>query len=393
MGRLLIKNGRIITPEKVLEGESILIDSGKISAIGNIIDAPGAEVIDAMGAYVSPGFIDIHTHGAGGADVMDGTREAYLTVARTNAVHGCTLLFPTTVTCSNEELFDMMETFKSAAEENVDGAILEGLHLEGPYFSPANAGAQDQAFIRNPEPADYLEIMKKGKGIIKRWSFAPELEGAAEFAAAISRVGIIASAAHTSATFHECETAFKNGCSLLTHFFNCMSTISKTGPFKHAGVLEYGYYQDDMFVEIIGDGIHVPQELLRMILKIKGPDHIALISDAMRAAGMPEGRYIIGGIKCGREVIVEDGVAKLPDRLHLASSVATADRLVRTILSLTGCSIIDAVKMASTTPARAMKIDGRKGSISVGKDADIVIFDDNINIISTIIGGRRIYQA
>lgn len=393
MGRLLIKNGRIIAQGKVLEGESVLIDGGKITAIGKLIEAPGAEVIDAGGAYVSPGFIDIHTHGGGGADYMDGTKEAYLVAARMNAIHGCTLLFPTTVTCSDEELFDSFETFRNAADENEDGAILEGLHLEGPYFSPANAGAQDKEFIRNPEPSDYLEIMRRGKGIIKRWSFAPELDGAAEFAATISKEGIIASAAHTSATFYECETAFKNGCSLLTHFFNCMSTISKTGPYKHAGVLEYGYYQDDMFVEIIADGIHVPQELLRLILKIKGPDHIALISDAMRAAGMPEGRYIIGGLKCGREVIVEDGVAKLPDRMHLASSVATTDRLVRTIMALTGCSITDAVKMASTTPARAMRIDDRKGSIAVGKDADITIFDDDVNIISTIIGGRKVYQA
>lgn len=393
MGRLLIKNGRVVTPEKVLEGESVLIDNGRISAIGKIIEAPGAEVIDAEGAFVSPGFIDIHTHGAGGADFMDGTEEAFLIAARTNAAHGCTLLFPTSVACSNEDLFNSFETFRSAAAANSEGAILAGLHLEGPYFSPENAGAQDREFIRNPEPSDYLEIMRRGKGIIKRWSFAPEIDGAAEFAATISTSGIIASAAHTSATFQECETAFMNGCTLLTHFFNCMSSISKKGPYKHAGVLEYGYYQDDMFVEIIADGIHVPQELLRMILKIKGPDHIALITDAMRAAGMPEGRYIIGCAKNGREVIVEDGVAKLPDRLHLASSVATTDRLVRTMMKLTGCSIVDAIKMASTTPARAMKIDDRKGSIAVGKDADIVIFDKDINILSTIIGGRRIYQA
>lgn len=393
MSKLIIKNGRIITPQKVLDGASVLIDNGKITAIGKDIEAVEAGTIDAEGAFVSPGFIDIHTHGAGGADYMDGTKEAYLVAARANAIHGCTLLFPTTVACSNEDLFASFETFTSAKESNVDGAILEGLHLEGPYFSPENAGAQDRKFIRNPEPSDYLEIIRRGKGIIRRWSFAPELEGAAEFAATISKEGIIASAAHTGASFYECDTAFKNGCSLLTHFFNCMSTIRKEGPYKHAGVLEYGYYQDDMFVEIIADGIHVPQELLCMILKIKGSDHIALITDAMRAAGMPEGRYIIGSIKNGREIIVEDGVGKLPDRMHLASSVATTDRLVRTILNMTGCSIVDAVKMASTTPARVMKIDDRKGSISVGKDADIVIFDENINIRSTIIGGRKIYQA
>lgn len=393
MGRLLIKNGRVVTTEKVLEGASLLIEDGKITAIGNIVDAPDAETIDAGGAFVAPGFIDLHTHGAGGADFTDGTEEAYLTAARTYAEHGSTLLYPSIATCSNEDLYATFDTFKAACEHNTEGAILEGMHLEGPYLSPELSGAQDKRYVRNPEPDDYLEILRRGEGIIKRWSFAPELKGAAEFAETISKMGILASAAHTTATFEQCEDAYNHGCTHLTHFFCCMSSIRKTGAFKHGGVLEYGYYQDGMSLEIIADGIHVPKELLRMVLKIKGPDRIALITDSMRAAGLPEGRYIIGSLKNGQEVIVEGGVALLPDRSRLASSVATTDRLVRTMMEATGCSIVDAIKMSSTTPARMMKIDDRKGSISVGKDADIVLFDDNVNVLRTIIGGRTVFQA
>ena len=386
-----IINGTIITG-----GESFI---GNVVLKNGVIDYVGTEdpqvsddvrVIDAKGLYVSPGFIDMHTHGAGGADFMDGTVDAYLTAARMHAVHGTTLLYPTTLTSTNEALFASFETYRKAEEMNMDGARFGGMHLEGPYFSPVYAGAQDPRYLRNPRPEEYLEILDRCPALA-RWSFAPELEGAEEFAAELKKRGIVASIGHTNATFQECDAAYKSGADLMTHFYSCMSTVSRRNAFRYAGTIEYGYIQDGMNLEIIADGIHVPQDLLHLLLKIKGVERLALVTDSMRAAGMPEGPSILGPLSDGQEVIVEDGVAKLMDKSAFAGSVATADRLVRTMVQIAGCSITDSVRMITENPARIMGISDRKGSLKAGMDADLVIFDENINVRNTIIEGKIVY--
>lgn len=389
--KTIIKNGRVITPEATVSGY-VLLEDGIIAEIGNgEYSAEADQVIDAEGAYVSPGFIDLHTHGAGGADFMDGTVEAFLVAARMHAVHGATLVYPTTLTSSNEVLFETFETYEKALEQNTEGAAFGGLHLEGPYFNPLQAGAQDPRYLRNPDPKDYLEILSRSNHIA-RVSFSPELDGAPEFAAELSKRGIIASAGHTNATFEQCDEAYKSGTSLITHFFSCVSTIVRKNSYRTAGVLEYGYYQDGMAVEIIADGCHVPSSLLHMVVKIKGHDNVVLVTDSMRGAGMPEGPSILGGLADGQECVIEDGVAKLMDRSGFAGSVCTADRLIRTMTTIGGCTLEQAVKMASYNPARVMGIADRKGSLEVGKDADIVIFNDNIDVAKTIVGGRVIYS-
>ena len=386
-----IINGTIITG-----GESFI---GNVVLKNGVIDYVGTEdpqvsddvrVIDAKGLYVSPGFIDMHTHGAGGADFMDGTVDAYLTAARMHAVHGTTLLYPTTLTSTNEALFASFETYWKAEEMNTDGARFGGMHLEGPYFSPVYAGAQDPRYLRNPRPEEYLEILDRCPALA-RWSFAPELEGSEEFAAELKKRGIVASIGHTNATFQECDAAYKSGAYLMTHFYSCMSTVSRRNAFRYAGTIEYGYIQDGMNLEIIADGIHVPQDLLHLLLKIKGVERLALVTDSMRAAGMPEGPSILGPLSDGQEVIVEDGVAKLMDKSAFAGSVATADRLVRMMVQIAGCSITDAVRMITENPARIMGISDRKGSLKAGMDADLVIFDENINVRNTIIEGKIVY--
>ena len=381
-------NGKIILPEGMVNGVLVMED-GKIEGIQDGVPA-GARTIDASGAYVSPGFIDMHTHGAGGADFMDCTVEAYLTAAKMHASHGTTLLFPTTLTSTNELLYDSFETYRKAVSENREGAAFGGMHLEGPYFSPLYAGAQDPRYLRNPRPEEYMEIMDRCPDIA-RWSFAPELEGAYDFAAELRRRGIVASIGHTDATFEECDKAFKSGAAHMTHFYSCMSTISRRNAFRYAGTIEYGYWQDGLTIEIIADGIHVPADLLHLILKIKGVGRISLVTDSMRAAGMPEGRSVLGGLSDGQEVIVEDGVAKLMDRSAFAGSIATADRLVRTMVNEAGCSMPEAVRMITENPAKVMGIFDRKGSIAPGKDADIVIFDENVNVLRTMIKGEVIY--
>lgn len=383
-----LTNGKIIVADRTFDGV-LVIEGGIIKGIFGSVPA-GAEVIDCDGCYVSPGFIDMHTHGAGGSDFMDGTVDAFLTAARMHAVHGTTLLYPTTLTSTNECLFESFETYRKAMKENIEGARFGGMHLEGPYFSPRFAGAQDPRYLRNPKPEEYLDILSRCQDIA-RWSFAPELDGAVEFVAELHHRGIVASIGHTDATFADCDAAYRSGASLMTHFYSCMSTISRRNAYRYAGTVEYGYWQDGMNVEIIADGIHVPADLLRLLLKIKGVSRISLVTDSMRAAGMPEGTSVLGGLADGQEVIVEDGVAKLMDRSAFAGSVATADRLVRTMVDIAGCTVCGAVRMITENPARVMGIYDRKGSLEPGKDADIVVFDEDINVKRTIIGGKIIY--
>lgn len=393
--KTLIKNGRVITPESTFLGY-VIYDGGVIAEIGEgDCRCEADEVFDAEGRYISPGFIDLHTHGAGGADFMDGTVEAFLTAARMHAAHGATLVYPTTLTSSNEVLFETFETYEKAVAANTEGAAFGGLHLEGPYFNPQQAGAQDPRYLRNPQPEDYLEIMSRTNNIA-RWSFSPELDGAPEFAAELSKRGIVASAGHTNATFAQCDDAYKSGTSLITHFFSCTGTIVRKNSYRTAGVMEYGYFQDGMAVEIIADGCHVPYSLLQMIVKIKGDDNVVLVTDSMRGAGMPEGPSILGGLADGQPCKVEDGVAKLLDGSGFAGSVCTTDRLIKTMITIGGATVEQAVKMASANPARVMGIADRKGTLEVGKDADIVIFevkDDSVNVAATIVGGRMVYKA
>ena len=389
--KTLIINGKVITGGEVF-ASNVVLKNGLVDYVGPEMPqvSDGDQVIDAMGCFVSPGFIDMHTHGAGGADFMDCTVEAYLTAARTHAVHGTTLLYPTTLTSTNELLFASFDTYKKAVELNVEGARFGGMHLEGPYFNEMFAGAQDPRYLRNPRPEEYNEILDRCPDLV-RWSFAPELEGAKEFAAELRKRGIVASIGHTNATFQECDSAYKAGADLMTHFYSCMSTVSRRKAYRYAGTVEYGYIQDGMNIEIIADGIHVPKDLLHLLLKIKGVVRISLVTDSMRAAGMPEGPSILGGLADGQEVIVEDGVAKLMDRTAFAGSVATADRLIRTMVSIAGCSMADAVRMMTENPARVMGMSDRKGSLKPGYDADVVIFDEDVNIRNTIIEGKIIY--
>lgn len=391
--QLKIRNGNIITPDGILTNHTLLITGGIITGISaSDIDAPGAAELDAGGNYVSPGFIDIHVHGGGGSDFMDNTVDAFLSIANLHARHGTTAMFPTTLSCEKADLLETLRIYEQASQLNTSGSQFMGIHIEGPYFAMSQRGAQDPRYIRNPHPDEYCEILKTSRHI-KRWSAAPELPGAIEFGRCMVANGILPAVAHTDAIYEDVAEAFENGFTLATHFYSAMSGVTRRNAFRYAGVVESAYLIDDMFVEIIADGVHLPAPLLKLICKIKGPDRIALITDAMRAAGMPDGESMLGSLKDGTRVIVEDGVAKMPDRQSFAGSVATFDRLVRNMVNLAGVSLTEAIRMAATTPAKIMKVDGRKGSIEIGKDADIVIFDQDIHIQQTIIAGKIIYSS
>ena len=391
-GSIHIVNGNIITPHSIIEGGSVLIKDGLISSINaTITDVKDAVVIDAGGMFVSPGFIDIHIHGGGGSDFMDGTENAFLQVAATHARYGTTSMLPTTLTSSGEELFNTFHVYETADKKNVEGAKFLGLHLEGPYISINQCGAQDPKYIRNPDAKEYKEILA-ATNVIKRWSAAPELEGALEFGKYLTEKGILAALAHTDAIYEEALKGFENGYTLATHFYSAMSGVTRRNAFRHAGVIEAAYLIDEMDVEIIADGVHLPAPLLQLVYKIKGAKRTALITDAVRAAGMPEGESVLGNIDTGLKVIVEDGVAKLPDRSAFAGSVATADRLVRNMINMAGVSLNEAVEMITQTPARILNIGHQTGSIKEGLAADLVIFDSNINIQLTMVNGNVVYK-
>jgi N-acetylglucosamine-6-phosphate deacetylase len=390
--KLKIFNGRIITPFRVISRGSVLVADGKIAKIAEgDIEEPGADEIDAGGKFISPGFIDIHVHGGGGHDFMDGSVEAFLKIAETHARYGTTSMLPTTLTAEKEELFRTLDIYEEAVKRNVKGAQFLGIHLEGPYFAMNQRGAQDPRYIRNPDPAEYKDILSRSSHI-KRWSAAPELPGALEFARFLKSKGILVALAHTDCIYEEAVIGFENGYTLATHFYSLMNGVIRKNAFRYAGAIECAYQLDEMDVEIIADGIHLPPSLLKLIYKQKGTDRIALITDSMRAAGMPEGESILGSLHDGLKVIVEDGVAKLPDRTSFAGSVATTDRLVRNMVQLAEVPLTDAVRMMTRTPAGILGIEHRKGSLVEGKDADILIFDEAIRIEKTIVNGNIIYS-
>jgi N-acetylglucosamine-6-phosphate deacetylase len=394
MGVLKIYNGRILMPDRAVANGYLVVRDGIITHIGSgDIDVPGAVGIDAGGRYVAPGFIDIHVHGGGGHDFMDGTVEAFLGVAETHARYGTTAMLPTTLTSERSALFDLFEVYKAAVSRNVSGAQFLGLHLEGPYFALNQRGAQDPRYIRDPDPLEYEEIFARSGGDIARWSAAPELPGAHAFARYMRERGVLVAWAHTDALYDDIVAGFERGFTLATHFYSAMNGVVRRDAFRYAGAIEAAYLIDEMDVEVIADGVHCPAPLLQLVYKIKGPDRVALITDAMRAAAMPEGESILGSLKDGLPVIVEDGVAKLPDRSSFAGSVATADRLVRTMVFEAGVPLLEAVRMITATPARILGVGDRKGSLAVGKDADIVIFDDDIFVAATVVGGRVVYSS
>ncbi len=392
MKRIKITNGKLITPFRIIDNGSLLIEDGKIVGLGTgEMNFPGAEEIDAGENYVSPGFIDLHTHGGGGHDFMDGTPDAFREAARTHARFGTTALVPTTLTAEKEDLLDLFEVFRQVKNENYGGAQFLGLHLEGPYFAMSQKGAQDPRYIRNPQRDEYDFLLNQSADII-RWSAAPELEGAMEFGRLLSKKGILPSIAHSDATSDEVAEAIENGFTHLTHMYSAMSGVMRRNAFRYAGIIESAFLYDQLTVEIIADGVHLPASLLQLIYKQLGPNRIALVTDSMRAAGQEVSESILGSLKNGMPVLVEDGVAKLPDRTAFAGSVATANRLVRNMIHLAGVPLLHAVQMMSSTPARISGVNRQKGSLTIGKDADVVIFDPNIEVLTTLVNGEVIYN-
>lgn len=383
----IIRNGRVIRGGAI-EESAIAFEDGKIVSMP--ADESGAEIIDAKGQYVSAGFVDIHTHGGGDADFLDNTEDAFLTAARLHAQHGTTTLLPTATSGTPEETVEILGVMDRVATAAHNGADMPGIHFEGPYFSPEQCGAQDPDKVRAPDPAEYEKVLSLSNRIL-RWSAAPELEGSDRFAAALKAHGVLPAIGHSNAEYDEVVKALEAGFTHITHLYSCCSTVHRRNAYRYAGIVEAAYLLDGLTVEIIADGVHLPPPLLQQVYRFIGPDRTALVTDSMRGAGMPDGESVLGSRETGLKVIIEDGVAKLLDRTAFAGSVATMDRLVKNMVQLANATLVDAVKMATETPARIVGLTDR-GTLDVGKRADIVLFDDNFCVSRTIVGGRTVYE-
>ena len=376
-----IKNARAVLDSAVKE-TNIYVDGGRIHAVTDEA-LPADSEIDARGRYVAPGFIDTHVHGAGGVDYM-GSVEDFKTASALHLAHGTTTILPTTMAASFEALKTAIDNFKAVAADAGRGNLpnMPGMHLEGPYFSPKQAGAQPPEFIYPPRPAEYMELIARAEGAIAKWSFAPELPGTVEFCDALTRNGILPSIAHTDATYEDVLRVFEHGARCLTHFYSSMSTITRRSGFRVPGVIEAGYLLDEMWVEVIGDGCHLPEPLLKMILKMKGDHRIMTVTDAIAEAFLPEGVELPGS---GH--VIEDGVSKMADRTCFAGSIASTDRIVRTMVKVAGCDLPTAVRMMTKNPASYLGLR-TKGSLLAGYDADLVFFGDDIAVDTVMLGGR-----
>lgn len=375
-----IINGRILTPAGWLKGGSVIVEGGKIAEVSNCeLIVQGAEVIDAKGCDIVPGGIEMHVHGGGGRDFMEGEEEAFRVAVNAHMQYGTTAIFPTLSSSTVPMIEKAVGTCDRLMAE--EGSPIMGLHLEGPYFNMKQAGAQIPEWIKAPVAAEYEPLLENSR-CLKRWDEAPELEGSVDFIKACRRHGVLPSIGHTRATYEEVHAANEAGMTHATHFYNAMPVVYKNREFKTPGTVESIFAEENMTVEMIADGIHVPPVMLRMIYQIKGVERTALITDALACAASQDDTAF------DPRVVLEDGVCKLADRSALAGSIATMDRLVRTCVTQAGIPMEDACRMISETPAKIMGIDDRKGSLARGKDADIIMFDAEMQLPFVMQYGR-----
>lgn len=375
-------NGRILTPKGWLDGGSIVTDGNRIRAVSNInLHVVGAEIIDAKGGYIVPGGIDMHVHGGGGRDFIEGCEDAFRAAIKAHMMHGTTSLYPTLSSSTIPNIEAACCVCEKMMAET-DSPIL-GLHIEGSYINRKQAGAQNPVLIKAPIVYEYETLLNKYK-CIKRWDEAPELPGSVRFIKTLRKHGVLSALTCTRATYEDVVKAHDAGMTHASHFYNAMLVVYKEHEFKVPGTVESVYALQDITVEVIADGIHVPPVMLKVLYKIKGVEKTALITDSLAYAASE------GDVCAEARVIMEDGVCKLADHSVLVGSIATMDVLIRTCVQKAGIPIIDVFRMSSETPAKIMGVFDHKGTIEEGKDADIVIYDKDINLTYVMQMGHEV---
>jgi len=380
--RVVVHGGRVITPLEIVDEADVLIEDGAILAVGpSLARGETCEVIDASGKIVAPGFVDIHVHGSAGHDTMDSTRAAIQGMAKYLVSHGVTSFCPTTMTAAAADIMKAVQAVHECQQNPVDGAQPLGVHLEGPYIDAAKKGAQPAQHVRTATRLDYQGFFSLGN--IRLISLAPEIEENRPLIGYARKRGASVAVGHSSATFEQVAEAVKLGLNQATHTFNQMEGIHHRKP----GTVGAALMLDEMYAQFIADGVHLHPAIVKMIVRLKGPGKAALITDAIRGAGMPDGEYELGG----QPIVVKEGAVRLADGT-LAGSTLTMDRGVRNIAAFAGRPLAECIQMATLTPARAIGVASRKGSLEPGKDADIVLLTPDLEVAATMVGGRVVYE-
>ena len=388
----------LVLPDRLVFGGALHVRGGRIDAAGRAEDLPPwhGEVVDARGAYAAPGFVDMHVHGGGGADFMDGTVEAFETAIAAHTRHGTTSIVPTSTVARHEQTMQFFETCRRVmqATRPPRSARVVGAHLYGPYFAEEKAGCHPKESARPPTPAEYQHYLDfAGDGTLLVATCAPELDGAAGFYRAARERGVRLNAGHSNASWDEMAAAFELGVRHVDHFFCAMSNYvslrTRFGTPMRGGMMEFVLATPEMTTEVIADGRHLAPELLRFVLTMKGADRTALVTDCMRALDLPPGEYVFGPRGGGESVYSDGAVGLMPDRTGLASGVRGMDFMVRHMHRAVGIDLPTAVRMASLTPASILGLHRDVGSLEAGKRADLVLLDHDLRVTGAWVGGTH----
>lgn len=370
-----ITNGKIVLEDQIVE-KNLIIQSDLIVSITDKIDK-SLKIIDAKGLYVSPGFIDIHVHGKNGSDTMDATFESINNISTASLKTGVTSFLPTTMTQSIEATYAAIENI-CKYQNQVEGSKILGIHMEGPFFNVNKKGAQPDKYIQQPNISIFKELTKQYENNIVLLSLAPELEGAKELTKYLHSKNIVVSIGHTEATYEQAKEVIDLGANHITHTFNAMTPLTHRAP----GVVGLAMDEKNVFTELILDGHHVSPVVSRILYEIK-KDYLVLVTDSMEACMKKEGKYQLGG----QDVFVKDGQARLVDGT-LAGSVLCMNAAVKNAIKFFNIDIVEAVKLASLNPAKSLNMENKLGSICIGKKADLIFFDEDIQIKHVFVDGK-----
>jgi len=377
-----IENGEVYSPFKMPKGTVVIVNQNKVTFVGSrkAKYPQDTETVDASARIVVPGFIDMHIHGCAGFDVTEGKSGFLEEMSKFLAKHGVTSFLPTVMTATKKKIVKAIENVKEGQRKK--GPNILGVYLEGPYISIDRAGAQNPRYIRDPDLSEVKEILDAAGKIVKVVALAPERLNAIQIIRELRRRGIVASAAHTNASYQEMLVGIEAGLSHVTHVFNAMSGFDR----QEIGAVGAALLQDELTTELIADGVHVHPSAIKMLVKMKGYDKVILVSDAISATGLPDGKYELGGL----EIFVKDGVSTLRSGV-LAGSTLTLDRAVKNMVECANVPVSDAIKMATLNPARVLGVK-TKGEIKAGADADITILDRNFKVQSVMIHGELLFS-